>query len=80
MEIIKKILISIIRGYQKAISPLLPKTCRYYPTCSTYAVQALQTHNIFYAIFLSTKRILKCNPLFKGGIDEVPIKKGHKHG
>ncbi len=80
MGIIKKILIFIIRAYQKAISPLFPKTCRFYPSCSTYSVQALKIHNIFYALFLILKRILRCNPLFKGGIDEVPKKKGHNHG
>ncbi len=80
MKIIKNILIGIIKAYQKLISPLFPKSCRFYPTCSSYAIQAIQTHNIFYALFLSIKRILKCNPFFKGGIDEVPTKKGHTHG
>ena len=74
MQINKNILISFIRLYQKFISPLLPKSCRFHPTCSNYAIEALNTHNIFYAIFLSIKRILRCNPLFKGGIDEVPKK------
>lgn len=80
MKIIKNILIGIVRLYQKLISPMFPNSCRYYPTCSVYTIKALETHNIFYALFLSIKRILRCNPFFKGGIDEVPIKKGHKHG
>lgn len=70
----------MVKVYQKAVSPLFPKSCRYYPSCSNYTIKALKTHNVFYALFLSAKRILKCNPLFRGGIDEVPIKKGHKHG
>ncbi|MBN2281312.1 MAG: membrane protein insertion efficiency factor YidD [Candidatus Marinimicrobia bacterium] len=80
MKIVKNILISLIRGYQRFISPLFPNTCRFYPSCSNYTLQALQTHSLIYALFLSIKRILKCNPLFKGGIDEVPLKKGHQHG
>jgi len=76
---IKTILIAIVKVYQKTLSPLFPNSCRYYPTCSHYTITAIKTHNIFYALYLSTKRILKCNPLFKGGIDEVPTKKGHKH-
>ncbi|MBN2839259.1 MAG: membrane protein insertion efficiency factor YidD [Fusobacteriaceae bacterium] len=58
--------------YQKFISPLFPPTCRYYPTCSSYTIQALKKYGIFKGLFLSTKRILKCNPLFPGGYDPLP--------
>ncbi|MEM4270871.1 MAG: membrane protein insertion efficiency factor YidD [Candidatus Pacearchaeota archaeon] len=68
----RKLFISFIRLYQKFISPLLPRSCRFYPSCSEYAVQCFECHNVFYAIFLTMKRILKCNPLFEGGFDPVP--------
>ncbi|MGM0508398.1 MAG: membrane protein insertion efficiency factor YidD [Fusobacteriota bacterium] len=70
----KKLLIFLINIYQNIISPLLPKTCRFYPTCSTYSKKALKKHGLFKGIYLSIKRILKCNPLFKGGYDPVPKK------
>lgn len=68
----KKLFIVIIQIYQKFISPLLPRSCRFYPSCSEYAVQCFECHGIFYALFLITKRILKCNPFFEGGLDPVP--------
>jgi len=69
------ILIKLIRLYQILISPLFPPSCRFYPTCSNYSIEAFKTHGFFYGFFLSTKRILKCNPFFEGGIDPVPSKK-----
>ncbi|MDD6920539.1 MAG: membrane protein insertion efficiency factor YidD [Eubacteriales bacterium] len=68
----KRVLIFIIRGYQKFISPMLPKNCRYYPTCSQYFIQALERYGVLKGTFLGIKRILKCNPLFKGGYDPLP--------
>ncbi len=68
----KLFFIFIIRVYQKFISPVLPKSCRFYPSCSEYAVQCFERFNIFYALFLVTKRIFKCNPFFEGGVDPVP--------
>jgi putative membrane protein insertion efficiency factor len=54
---------------------MFPPSCRFYPTCSNYSIEAFRTHGFFYGFYLSTKRILKCNPFFEGGIDEVPLKK-----
>lgn len=72
--------ILIVRFYQGAISPFLPAACRYEPTCSTYMIQALQTHGLFYGGYLGTKRILSCNPWGGKGYDPVPEKKcNHKH-
>lgn len=71
-ENMKRVLIFIIRGYQKFISPMLPKNCRYYPTCSQYFIQALERYGVLKGTFLGIKRILKCNPLFKGGYDPLP--------
>ena len=59
----------LIRCYQICISPLFPPSCRFYPTCSNYAIQALKKHGVFKGIALSVLRILKCNQLFDGGID-----------
>ncbi len=71
---IKKIFILPIRFYQKFISPLLGARCRFYPTCSEYMIQAIQIHGIIKGLILGCARILRCNPLFKGGIDPVPPK------
>lgn len=69
------IFIKLIRLYQILISPMFPPSCRFYPTCSNYSIEAFKAHGFFYGFYLSTKRILKCNPFFEGGIDEVPLKK-----
>ena len=60
---IKQILIAPIRFYRKAISPLLPKSCRFYPTCSEYAEQAILKHGAIKGLYLALRRILKCHPL-----------------
>ncbi len=69
-----KVLIFIIRIYQNALSPFFPPSCRFYPTCSHYAVEALETHGFFCGTFLAAKRIIRCNPFNKGGLDPVPPK------
>ena len=74
----KKIMLAAIRFYQRHISPLFPPMCRYYPTCSQYAVDAIKIHGAFRGFFLALFRILRCNILFPGGYDPVPPKK-HKH-
>jgi putative membrane protein insertion efficiency factor len=61
-----------IKVYKKVISPLLPKACRFYPTCSQYTIEALQKYGFFKGMFLGIKRILRCNPFFPGGHDPVP--------
>nr|CEL16009.1 Protein YidD [Kibdelosporangium sp. MJ126-NF4] len=58
--------------YRKVISPLLPPTCRYYPSCSTYAVEALKVHGAVKGLWLAVWRVLRCNPWSSGGIDPVP--------
>jgi len=65
----KKIIINLIKFYQKYLSILSYGSCRYYPTCSEYAIMQFKFNNIFKALFFSTKRILTCNPFFKGGFD-----------
>ena len=63
----------LIQLYRKFISPILPgNTCRFYPTCSSYAVEAIQRHGTLKGTLMATKRILKCHPLHPGGFDPVP--------
>lgn len=68
----KKIFIGLIRGYQRFISPLFPPSCRYYPTCSNYSVQAIQKHGAIKGSLMGIARILRCHPFVKGGYDPVP--------
>lgn len=71
-NILTEIFILPIRFYQKFISPLFPGNCRYYPTCSTYAIQALRKYGIFKGGYLAIKRILSCHPWGGHGHDPVP--------
>lgn len=64
--------IGLIRFYQKAVSPYLPPSCRYYPTCSEYALLAIRKYGVVKGGWLGVKRILRCQPLFPGGYDPVP--------
>ena len=71
---IKKFFIFLIKVYQIVISPYLGKNCRYYPTCSNYAIEAIKEYNILTAFKLIFFRILKCNPWGGSGIDTLPKK------
>ncbi len=68
----KKAFIFPIKLYKKFISPVLPNSCRFTPSCSSYAVEAIEKHGIIAGIFLAFYRILRCNPFCKGGVDPVP--------
>ena len=69
----KKIMIKMIRGYQKYLSPLKMQVhCIYTPTCSQYAIEALEKYGVVKGTWLAVKRILRCNPFAKGGYDPVP--------
>lgn len=70
----KKILIGCVRFYQLAISPYLPSSCRYTPTCSTYMIQAIQIHGPFKGTWMGLQRIGRCNPWGGSGPDPVPPK------
>ena len=61
-----------IRFYQRAISPLLPPSCRYSPTCSQYALEAVQRHGLMRGVWMGLKRIMRCHPFCSGGYDPVP--------
>lgn len=71
----KKVLLAGVRFYRKYISPLKGPTCRFYPTCSQYALDALEEHGAFKGTVLTAVRIAKCQPFHKGGIDYVPPNK-----
>lgn len=66
------VLVLLVRGYQLFISPLLGPRCRFYPTCSQYAIQALRTHGPFKGTWLAARRIVRCHPWHPGGHDPVP--------
>ena len=66
---VSKIFIKIIRAYQRFISPLTPPRCRFYPTCSEYAILAIRKYGAFKGSLKAAWRILRCNPFSKGGID-----------
>ncbi|MBM6991512.1 MAG: membrane protein insertion efficiency factor YidD [Mobilibacterium timonense] len=70
-NLLKNVLILIIRGYQKFISPMFPPTCRFYPTCSEYCLQAVRKYGPFKGSWLGIKRILRCHPWNPGGYDPL---------
>ncbi|MBQ9517174.1 MAG: membrane protein insertion efficiency factor YidD [Eubacterium sp.] len=75
-ELLKKAVVFMIRTYQLTLSPRFSHgACRYTPTCSQYALEAVEIHGVFKGTLLAILRIMRCNPLFKGGYDPVPPKK-----
>lgn len=68
----KRILIKAIRFYQRNLSPLKGPSCIYYPTCSQYAIEALEKYGAIKGSYLAIRRILRCHPFHKGGYDPVP--------
>lgn len=75
---LKKFMIGLVKGYQKAISPLLPHVCRYQPTCSQYMIEAIQVYGVWKGLFLGIKRILRCHPWGGSGYDPVVPKTDDK--
>ncbi|WP_242392648.1 membrane protein insertion efficiency factor YidD [Anaeromyxobacter oryzisoli] len=69
---IARALVLLVRLYQRLISPLLPPACRFYPSCSAYAVTALQRHGALRGSWLTIRRLSRCHPFHPGGIDPVP--------
>lgn len=70
--VLTRVLIGILRLYKMAISPYLPPSCRFSPTCSVYAIEALKKHGIIKGLVLTVMRVARCNPFCKGGYDPVP--------
>jgi putative membrane protein insertion efficiency factor len=69
----KTLLLTLLRGYKWAISPFLPPACRYVPTCSDYAVEAIERHGAFRGSAMAIWRVLRCHPFVRGGYDPVPM-------
>ncbi len=70
--LIRQILLALIQIYRYAISPFLGQRCRFYPSCSAYAAEALTKHGVLKGLWLSIKRVLRCHPFHPGGHDPVP--------
>jgi putative membrane protein insertion efficiency factor len=68
----KQIVLLLIRGYRKLISPLIGHHCRFFPTCSIYTYEAIEKYGLLKGMFLGTKRLLRCHPFHPGGVDPVP--------
>lgn len=73
----KRVLIALLKFYKREISPFLPNACKYTPTCSEYAMEAIEVHGAFRGSLLAAWRLLRCNPFSRGGYDPVP-KPHHK--
>ena len=65
-------LVGLIRGYQRFISPALPPSCRFYPSCSQYAIEAIARHGALRGSWLAARRLARCHPFHPGGVDPVP--------
>ena len=78
-RIFRRILIAPIRFYKKHISPALPNSCRFEPTCSCYAMEAIEKRGVFVGSFLAVRRILRCNPWGGHGYDPVPERRRKKN-
>jgi putative membrane protein insertion efficiency factor len=66
------VLVALLTGYRRLISPLLPPSCRFYPSCSTYALEAVQVHGAGRGSWLALRRLSRCHPFHAGGLDPVP--------
>jgi putative membrane protein insertion efficiency factor len=75
---VASLLVLLVRVYQRLISPLLPPSCRYYPSCSQYAVDALVGHGALRGGWLATRRLARCHPWTPGGVDRVPAKDDYR--
>lgn len=67
-----RVLILLVKFYQYFISPMLPPSCRYEPTCSAYMIEAIRVHGPLKGVYLGVRRVLRCHPLHEGGYDPVP--------
>ena len=70
-----RLLLAFVGFYRRFISPMLPRHCRYEPTCSAYAAEAIRTHGALRGTLLAIRRIARCHPFHPGGVDHVPVRK-----
>ncbi|HEV7184798.1 MAG TPA: membrane protein insertion efficiency factor YidD [Leifsonia sp.] len=75
----RNVAVLLLRGYRAVISPLYGDVCRYYPSCSAYALQAIQEHGVVVGSALGIRRIVRCHPWAAGGVDDVPHKKTRRY-
>jgi len=71
----RRLVLLFIRGYQVFLSPVLPRSCRFYPSCSQYTFEAVERFGVVKGLWLGVKRVLKCHPFHPGGYDPVPERK-----
>ena len=71
-KIVTTVLVALVKGYQLALSPFFGQQCRFTPTCSQYAIEALQTHGSVKGLWLTLKRVLRCHPWHAGGRETIP--------
>ncbi|CUS91926.1 hypothetical protein JGI3_00040 [Candidatus Kryptobacter tengchongensis] len=71
-DILTQFAVTLVKIYKMFISPIFPPSCRFYPSCSDYSIQAFLKYGFLKGLWLSVKRIIRCNPFNPGGIDEVP--------
>ncbi|SMR71362.1 membrane protein insertion efficiency factor YidD [Marinobacterium sediminicola] len=76
-RLVTDFLILLVRLYQVAISPFLGNNCRFYPSCSSYMIEAIQLHGVLKGVYLGTRRLLRCHPYSDGGLDPVPPRCQH---
>ena len=76
----RTLVLGLIRAYQVCISPMLGPRCRFYPSCSQYASQAVSEHGVLRGGWLALKRLARCHPFNPGGVDEVPACTGERRG
>ena len=74
----RNVCVLILRVYRAVISPLYGDVCRYYPSCSSYAMQSIQHYGVFRGTWMGTRRLARCHPWAEGGIDDVPLRE-HEH-
>ncbi|MEW5762480.1 MAG: membrane protein insertion efficiency factor YidD [Bacillota bacterium] len=67
----REVIVACVRFYQACVSPFFPRRCRFYPTCSEYAIQAVEKYGVVRGLFLAAYRVLRCNPFSPGGYDPV---------
>jgi putative membrane protein insertion efficiency factor len=75
----RRLLLAVLAFYRRWVSPLLGSRCRYYPSCSQYAQEAIELHGIARGVWLSFKRICRCHPWHPGGVDPVPLSNKNPH-
>jgi putative membrane protein insertion efficiency factor len=75
-----RLLLLPITGYRRFVSPFLPPACRFEPSCSAYAAEALVVHGVWRGLYLAVRRLLRCGPWHPGGLDPVPPRRSGDHG